>query len=132
MLVWVLSSLATAVLFTGGPAPNTDPIRVAEVDLMELHHFVDPEGREVFRQVIFYDWRPTTRRFEIRGWRLIKDPSELPRPLFRPGGHLAVWRDDDVRHEVRSAKFRETWSDRDPERLARRRLPENRRRPLFD
>ena len=48
-----------------GPAGTAATLR-QRVDLIELNHFVDEDGREVFRQVIFYDWSKSHKRFHVR------------------------------------------------------------------
>ncbi len=41
-----------------------------KVDLIELNHFLDVEGREVFQQLIFYDWCPpsSSSTCVLSGW----------------------------------------------------------------
>ena len=104
----------------------------AEVDLVELNHFLDDNGREVFRQVVFFDWSRKNRQFEVRAWRLIKHPSQLPRREVGSTGYLVRWQDKSVTREVRAKSMRETWSQEDPERVNRALLPENQRRPLWE
>lgn len=101
------------------------------VDLIELNHFVDDEGREVFRQVIFYDWSHEHRRFHVRAWRLVKRDSQLPLRRWSPRRYQCTWHDDGLLRQVWAPKMRETWSQRDPERVNRELLPEDQRKPLF-
>ena len=115
----------------GGAAP-TKSIRERQVDLIELNHFLDDDGREVFRQVIFYDWSPAAGRYHVRGWRLIKHDRQLPQRRWRPTGYVCSWTDDGEIRQVWSDLLRETWSHEDPERVNRRHLPEGQRIPLFD
>ena len=42
------------------------------VDLIEVNHFYDEQGRLVFDQIIFYDWSPMQCRYQVRDWRLLK------------------------------------------------------------
>jgi hypothetical protein len=102
-----------------------------EVDLVELNHFLDDHGREVFRQVVFFDWSRKNRQFEVRAWRLIKHPSQLPRQADSRSGYVIRWQDKSMTREVRAKTIRETWSQEDPERVNRAMLPENQRRPLW-
>jgi len=104
----------------------------ATVDLVELNHFIDDSGREVFQQVVFFDWSDQNRQFEVRAWRLIKDPIERPRRCFSPTGYLVSWQDKHVTREVWAKQMRETWSQQDPERVNRKLLPESQRKPLWD
>ena len=79
---WI--SLAVVLLAGIAPASPTHPSVVRQrVDLIELNHFVDEDGREVFRQVIFYDWSKSHRRYHERAWRLVKHPSQIPQRLGR-------------------------------------------------
>lgn len=101
------------------------------VDLIEMNHFVDDEGREVFRQVIFYDWSKADRRFHVRAWRLIKHENQVPQRHWNPSGHQCSWHDNGLLKQVWAPQFRETWTQRDPERANRKFLPEDQRVPLF-
>jgi hypothetical protein len=128
-----LLQLASVVLM--GVAPGTDQHPSAavkqRVDLIELNHFVDEEGREVFRQVIFYDWSAAHRRFHVRAWRLIKQESQLPQRRWNPARYECTWHDDALLREVWAPQMRETWTQQDPERVNRALLPEDQRVPLF-
>ncbi len=110
---------------------NAGQVTRANVDLVELNHFLDDNGREVFRQVVFFDWCGEQRQFHVRAWRLVKQPSQLPRRVWEPSGYLVRWQDKSVTREVWSKSMRETWTQEDPERVNRRILPENERRPLW-
>ena len=48
-----------------------------KVDLIEVNHFYDEQGKLVLDQLIFYDWSPADGRFQVRAWRLLKK-----RPTF--------------------------------------------------
>ena len=120
--------LATSVV----TAPSAGSVMRAKVDLVELNHFLDDQGREVFRLVIFFDWSRKNRQFEVRAWRLIKQPSQLPRTDHRGSGYTVTWQDNSITRQVIASAKRETWSQQDPERVNRSRLPENERRPLWE
>lgn len=111
-------------------AADTSPTR-QRVDLIELNHFVDDQGREVFQQLIFYDWSPSQQRFLVRAWRLVKRPSQLPRRRWNPYRVECSWHDNGRLRQVVSSSMRETWSQQDPERVNRKLLPEDERVPLF-
>ena len=74
-MVLLYKFAAVLLLWPGtGSGPSTGPdssITRTQVDLIELNHFMDEEGREVFQQVIFYDWCKVNKRFHVRAWRLI-------------------------------------------------------------
>lgn len=118
---------------TGSGDTNESPTGVtrAKVDLIELNHFLDDEGREVFQQVIFYDWCKPKQRFHVRAWRLIKKDSQRPIRRWNPTSYQCTWHEGSVLRQVRATKMRETWSQQDPERMNREFLPEDQRIPLF-
>ncbi len=126
------SCFVLAVLLTGGTSPSAGAMVSQRVDLIELNHFVDEDGREVFRQVIFYDWSKTHRRFHVRAWRLIKQESQLPRRRWNPPMYQCTWHDEGMLRQVWAPSLRETWTQRDPERVNRSLLPEDQRVPLFE
>lgn len=126
ILVW----LALAIV-PGDATNSTDPVAKQRVDLIELNHFIDQDGREVFRQVLFYDWSPRHRQYIIRAWRLVKNDSLIPRRRWSPSGFECVWHDDGVLRHVMSGSFRETWTQHDPERANRLIVAEEDRVPLI-
>ncbi|PAY17313.1 hypothetical protein CKO51_22035 [Rhodopirellula sp. SM50] len=130
---WSAVSLSAATFSASGilPGGRDSNTTVAEVDLVELNHFLDDHGREVFRQVVFFDWSRKNRQFEVRAWRLVKHPSQLPRQVDQSSTYLVRWQDKSITRQVRAKSMRETWSQEDPERVNRAILPENQRRPLW-
>ncbi len=52
-----------------------DDVARDRVDVIEINHFYDEQGRLVFDQTIFYDWSPDHSRYMVRAWRLVKNPS---------------------------------------------------------
>lgn len=130
MPVFILNALLCAHAVS--PTLSARPSVLRErVDLIELNHFVDEEGREVFRQVIFYDWSDTHRRFHVRAWRLVKSPRQIPKQRWNPRRFECTWHDDGLLRQVWAPSMRETWTQNDPERVNRRLLPEDRRVPLW-
>jgi hypothetical protein len=124
-----LTALVGSCLLTWGITPRED-IAVETVDLIEVNHFYDDQGRLVFDQCIFYDWSPADGRFMVRAWRLVKNPSQLPQRDWAAGGYTAVWQDGDVLRKVVSEGMRESWTQHDPELVEREYLPKERRRDL--
>ena len=108
----------------------TDHVAVDQVDLIELNHFFDDRGQLVFDQVIFYDWCSSEGRFQVRDWRLIKSPAQIPRRNWRRGDFLTIWHDGDLLREVRSKGIHETWTQYDPELVERQNLPKEKRQRL--
>jgi hypothetical protein len=100
------------------------------VDLIELNHFYDEHGRLVFDQVIFYDWSASEARYNVRAWRLVKNPAQLPQRDWAAGGYTAMWHDGEQIRHLRSKSIRETWTQYDPELVEREYLPKERRKEL--
>jgi hypothetical protein len=126
ILVWLAIGIAP-----GNFASGSDTVARQRVDLIELNHFIDQEGREVFRQVLFYDWSPRHRRYVVRAWRLVKSESLVPRRRWSPPCYECVWHDDGMLREVTASSFRETWTQHDPERANRLLVAEDQRVPLL-
>ena len=106
---------------------------VDEVDLVEINHFYDEQGRLVFDQVIFYEWSSDASRYQVRDWRLLKKPSQIPLRNWRDRNYEAIWHDfknQDVLRKVRAKMVRETWTQYDPELVEREFLPDEKRRKL--
>ena len=100
------------------------------VDLIEVNHFYDEQGRLVFDQVIFYDWSPAQSRYQVRDWRLLKTPAQLPRRNWSRDEFVAIWHDGEVLRKVRAQAIRESWTQYDPELVEREYLPKEKRREL--
>ncbi len=126
ILVWLAIGVAP-----GDFTNSTDPVAKQRVDLIELNHFIDQEGREVFRQVLFYDWSPRHRQYIVRAWRLVKSESLIPRRRWSPPGYECVWHDDGILRQVTAGSYRETWTQHDPERANRLVVAEEDRIPLL-
>ncbi len=128
-----LSTVASLLLIAIAPGVHQEAAAVVKqrVDMIELNHFVDEEGREVFRQVIFYDWSKTHHRFHVRAWRLVKNESQVPQRRWNPTCYQCTWHDDGLLRQVWAPQLRETWTQEDPERVNRGFLPEDQRVPLF-
>ncbi len=118
-----------AIVVVCGLSPAEDVAR-EQVDLMEVNHFYDEQGRLVFDQVIFYDWAPEHSRYMVRAWRLVKKPAQLPERDWVGGGYQAVWQDGEVLRRVRAESMRESWTQYDPELIEREYLPKEHRREL--
>jgi len=91
------------------------------VDLIELNHFYDQQGRLVYDQVIFYERAPESGRFQVRAWCLVEDRESLNRrPIKNHQTELyqVDWFDTDQRllRKVTSRLYRESWTQIDPER----------------
>lgn len=101
-----------------------------QVDVIEINHFYDEQGRLVFDQVIFYDWSPMQSRYHVRAWRLLKNKTQLPHRNRLAGGFTAVWHDGEVLRKVCASALRESWTQYDPELIEREFLPKEKRKEL--
>ena len=101
------------------------------VDLVEVNHFYDDQAQPVFDQVIFYEWSQEQNRFQIRAWRLVKNPAQLPTRNWSTGGYQMIWHDGPFIRQVNAAAMRETWTQYDPEMRERDHLPKDQRRELL-
>jgi hypothetical protein len=124
-----LTATVGVCLLAWGISPQED-IAVETVDLIEVNHFYDDQGRLVFDQCIFYDWSSPDGRYMVRAWRLVKNPSQLPQRDWMHGGHTAIWQDGEVLRKVRAGSMRETFTQYDPELVEREYLPKELRRDL--
>ena len=123
----------TAVLLAAAALALTPTSDVAHdvVDLIEVNHFYDEHGRLVFDQVIFYDWCNSQCRYQVRAWRLLKSPAQIPQKNFNTGEYETLWHDGDVTRRVRGKSFRESWTQHDPELRERDYLPKDKRGELY-
>lgn len=125
------SASSLVVFFAALCANPTENIAEESVDLIEVNHFFDEHGRQVFDQTIFYDWCPVQGRYNVRAWRLFKSASQMPHRNWRTGSYDAVWHDGAVFRKVRAAAFRESWTQYDPELIERDYLPKDQRPDLY-
>lgn len=126
MFGWVL--LAAIAISPGRPVLLTD-----RVDVVEINHVHDFDGRPTIDQLIFWRWSPDASEFEVIDWRLLKTP--LQRPLRRFGSDdrfWSVWTDPAgaQMRQVWAGSVRETWTLYDPEVRARKQLSQKDRRKL--
>jgi len=126
----IVTNSIAVLLMTVSVSP-TSSVAFDEVDLVEVNHFFDEQGKRVFDQIIFYDWSPVPARYQVRAWRLIKSPSQMPARDWRRGDYVTTWRDGDLQREVRAKSYRESWTQHDPELLEREHLPKEKRRELY-
>ena len=122
--------MLAAVLCVLSIVPQRDSMLRESVDLIEVNHFYDDHCRLVFDQVIFYDWTPAESRYNVRAWRLVKSPQQLPQRDWDGGGCKVVLCDGDNPRFIRSKSIRETWTQYDPELPEREFLPKEKRKEL--
>lgn len=110
--------------------PYQSPAVVSRtVDVVELNSFYDDNGRLVFDQNIFKDWSPSTVRHEIRAWRLVRLPSQVP-VRTTEGLWMTVWSENDKTYMIYARSLERTWTQHDPELIEREFLPKEKRKEL--
>ena len=112
-----------------GVSPDAPTVQ-DQVDLIEVNHYYDSQGRLIFDQVIFYQWSQVDARFHVTAWRLLKSSWQVPRKRWSDGNYTTTWRDGDVVRSVVGRNMRETWTQYDPELIERDFLPREYRRGL--
>jgi hypothetical protein len=104
--------LCLIVAFPGDP-PS---IAIAShVDLVEINHYHDLQGRPVFDQLIYYDWDNDARRYNVCAWRLLKEDNQIPVRNPATGKYTATWHDGKTLRIVHADRRVETWTQHDPE-----------------
>lgn len=119
------------VLLTALAFQPTEAAVFDKVDLVEINHFHDDQGRLVFDQLIFYDWCSVQCRFNVRAWRLLKTPAQVPTRDWKTGDYRACWHDGTTLRKVRAGAMRESWTQYDPELVEREFLAKEKRRDLL-
>ncbi len=123
-----LAGVALCVL-TVGSNPVSDIVS-EKVDLIEINHCYDENGQLVFDQLLFYDWSPAKARYDVRDWRLIKSPVQVPHRNRETGGFVVIWRDGTTMRRIHAESIRETWTQHDPEITEQQFLAKSMRRPF--
>ena len=102
---------------------------VEHVDLIEVNHRYYDSGEEHFAQVILYQWSSDYQRLHVMHWWLVSNGPSVRYDANRKK-YCARWKDR--RRVVWSDTFRETWTEKDPERLNKRILEERYRIGLIE
>jgi len=102
-------------------------------DLVELNHFFDAQGRNVYDQVIFYEWSAEHSVYHVRSWLIVEDSSRLPRRNYSNNLYHIRYteRESKIERLITSTHFRESWTHFDPERDNKRLLDERLRHGLI-
>jgi hypothetical protein len=115
------------VLLASLPLPD---VAYDAVDLIELNHVYSRSGTAMYDQVVFYQWRPKSGEYQVRATRLLLR-DDRPRRDFSRGDWVMIFADRGVLREVRSAAFRESWTQYDVDQIERSRLPKEYRAGLL-
>ena len=122
--------LTLGLAFSSFAISPREDVASERVDLIEVNHFYDDQGRLVFDQLLFYDWSHDDGRYQLRAWRMVKNNTQLPQRNWQSGGYVATWQDGDVLRKISAASTRESWTQYDPELTEREFLPKEKRREL--
>lgn len=117
--------------------PQNDGVLRDHVDVIEINHHYDTNGRHLHDQLIFWEWywdtvipyRPAEydacdnllneareewrgARYHVVDWRLMKGGRKdmLPWRDWPRGGYTCLWDEKGDVREVRAGSIRETWS----------------------
>ena len=134
---------ALLLLFAGLPVPFAPPL-AEQVDVIEVNHFHDDKGVEIFVQVIFWERIGKYGTLIVRDWRLVKDFKQtddgldkqaagplMPRKDHKRGIYVCLWHDKDVLRKVAAMTAVETYTQVDPELVNREIWPKERRTLLL-
>ena len=101
------------------------------VDLVEVNHFCDEYGKVIFNQLIFYDWCPETRRYQVRAWKPLRKAYQYPTRNWQKDCYVAVWYDKGIKRVVEAEVLRESWTQYDPELVERQYMSPDERAGLL-
>jgi len=107
-----------------------DSIARESCDKIEVNLFYDDQARLVFEQLLFYDWHDSAERFNLRGWRMVKNQSQLPRLNQFTNRYECHWMDGDIERIVTAPVVSYSQTQFDPELTEREFLAKERRREL--
>src|SRR5678809_996065 len=94
--------------YAAAEIPRSDVAR-DRVDLLEVNHFYDLEGRLTFDQLIAWTWDNDAACYRCASWRLIKSPHQIPQRDRVRGGYVVTWMDGEILREVRAVSVDESW-----------------------
>jgi hypothetical protein len=119
------------ILLLGFAPGDPPPIAMtSHVDLIEVNHYFDNDGKPVFNQLIFYNWDESAGRFNVNAWRLLKNTNQIPIRNAVSGKFSSTWYDGKVLRTINADDRIETWTQYDPETFERAFLPKSERPDL--
>ena len=121
------SVLFSILLFGLLPAA---PVVEDTADVVEVNHYYDEDGRQVFTQLIFWDWIADESAFRVFAWRMVKSPEQMPVYDWWRDCYVTQFLDQQTLRRVVSKARRDTWTQYDPELFDRQFLPQQQRRGL--
>ena len=111
-----------------------DPVNYLKedrVDLIEINHYFDTNGKPVLNQLIFHEWNDRRQQFEICDYKLLRSDNHLPLHGMPGQVPYCIWHDDQNLRMVRGRNTIETWTQYDPENRQRKSVPAEIRRGLL-
>lgn len=117
------------LLLTTGATPQYGVLR-DQADLIELNHFYDGDGKLLFSQLIFWEFRQVMghRELVVRDYRLARSngakthievkqhmPQWAVAKNFDTNLFEVTWVDGTDVRKVSAVSYRETWTQSDPE-----------------
>lgn len=109
-----------------------DNVARESCDRITVNSFYDDQARLVFDQLLFEDWDHDAGRFQLRAWRMVKHPNQLPRLNHATRRHECLLMDGDAERVISSPVTMRTTTQYDPELTEREHLPKERRRELLN
>jgi hypothetical protein len=101
-----------------------------QVDILELNHYYDGHGKEVFSQWIGWCWNHDLGHYECQWWRFTKDSQYTTRQRGATCGYVWIWVDAKNLRCIHYEVWNETWTQYDREIVDREHLPVKWRRGL--
>ncbi len=99
-------------------------------DVVEINHYYDQNGRHVFDQIIFWEWRDDRKQHHVFAWRMWNENGQIPLRDWRRKSYVLIWFDGKNLRRVRAHVAHESWTQYDPEILDRQRVAPTQRRGL--
>ena len=122
-----LLMICACAIAIGNPLRHKPPEVVNVVDIIELNHKYDDNGKLTFSQLIFWRWDVVDRMFHVASWRMVDEHHYVR----RQGMGFEDREVRDLLHGVvitRAHSYRETWTHYDPELEDKKLFPDDRRR----
>lgn len=120
-----------AIVFLVCAGMPCDSVLQDTVDLIEVNHVYDMQGKIVYTQAVFYEWCSGRNEYRVRAWRLLKARGQRPIRDFQRGGWEMIFWDGNRVRKVRATLVRASWTQYDLEQDERTRLAKEYRSGLL-
>jgi hypothetical protein len=112
---------------------TSEPVR-DRVDMLERNFYHDDDGREVFVQLIGWNYCPNRDCFHCEWFRLIKSDNQIPQYNRATGKWTALFLDGEIVRRIEADHYEVSWTQTaiggDPEVNDRDAYPKEKRREL--